>query len=56
MVDVFSVEVHLLAGTVLDVVDQKRIALEEATCCYVLPDIFRADTTQEDLESIVPHP
>jgi hypothetical protein len=45
--------VHLLAGTVLDVVDQKRIALEEATCCYVLPDIFRADTTQEDLESIV---
>jgi hypothetical protein len=46
-------KVHLLAGTVLDNVDQQRIAVEEAHCFYVLPDIFRADTTQEDLESIV---
>jgi hypothetical protein len=46
-------KVHLLAGTVLDNVDQQRIAVEDAHCFYVLPDIFRADTTQEDLESIV---
>ena len=43
----------MLAGSALDPADQKRAAVEEATPLYVLPDIHRADATQEDLESIV---